>query len=118
MEYKRPKKLKIRPLDTQKVKAAKAPEGMPKVKGVSEPSPELKVKKAQLEPTMKKLSQKASTKTAKEKSKIPVIKAKGGKYYQSDRIKEEIKTEQMADEMVKKLRLKQKIKTNKKLKGY
>jgi hypothetical protein len=125
MEYKKPKGLKIKKVDTSKVKVAKPMKGQKVKSALTPPKAGLKIKRATMPvPSMSTGPGKAtkSTKKPTKKKKATtgkIIYMKGGssKVPSSDRIKEEIKTETMASDMVKMLRLKQRQKTNKKLKG-
>lgn len=113
-EYKKPK-LKLKKFKKPNVKVSTDSPSMPMK--VSEPPAGAKLKIAPVNMKMSDMKEPAKKKmTKKKQGTITRIKAKGGKYYQSDRIKEEIKTEQLADDLVEALRYGNEKRLNKAIK--
>jgi hypothetical protein len=113
-EYRKPKGLKLKKFKKPKVQVSTESPSMPQT--VSEPPKNLKIKRAEMGDSVKMSDINKKPKPKSKEGKIIRIKAGGGKYYQSDRIKEEIKTESMVDDMVEALRYGSEKQLNKKLK--
>ena len=103
MEYKKPKLVKIKKIKPSDVKVAKDSPSAPRK--VEQPA-KMRLKRAHI--TTKGMG--LANKPKKKQGKVTRIKRKASKAIQSDRVKQEIKNEQMASDMMKEAMEKGRIK--------